>query len=107
MVKKAEKVRKRNPLLPVFGAIVAVGLGAIAYVVSSQFVIKIPQVRNTIAGNEPLATWAFTFIIWLVFLGLAYFVVAVGAGKDPDTKQPPLPPRQKDLPPEQRRQKRR
>ena len=43
MVKKAEKIRKRSPLLPVFGAIIAIGLFAVSYILSSQVVVKMPQ----------------------------------------------------------------
>jgi cation transporter-like permease len=107
MVKQAEKIRKRNPLLPVFGLIIAVGLFAVAYILSSQVVIKLPQVRGVIGGNQSLATWAFAFVLWLVFLGVAYFFVALAAGKDPDQKRMPLPTRQKDLPEHLRRKKRR
>jgi hypothetical protein len=108
MVKKAEKIRKRSPLLPVFGLIIAVGLFAIAYVLSTEVVVKMPQVRNVVASNLPLARWAFAFAIWLVFLGVAYFVVALAAGKDPDAaRDMPLPTRQKDLPEHLRRKKRR
>ncbi len=108
MVKKAENLRKRSPLLPVFGLIIAVGLFAISYVLSSEVVVKMPQVSRVIGGNGALARWAFAFVIWLVFLGVAYFVVALAAGKDPDSgKNIPLPPRQKDLPPDQRRKTRR
>ena len=108
MVKKAEKIRKRSPLLPVFGLIIAVGLFAIAYVLSAEVVVKLPQVRNVVSSNLSLARWAFAFAIWLLFLGAAYFVVALAAGKDPDAgRNVPLPPRQKDLPEELRRKKRR
>ncbi len=108
MVKKAETVRKRSPLLPVFGLIIAVGLFAVAFVLSSEFIVKMPQVRNVVRDNLQLAKWAFAFIVWLLFLGVAYFVVALAAGKDPDaSREIPLPPRQKDLPPELRRKTRR
>ena len=107
MVKKAEKTQKRSPLLPVFGLITAVGLFVVAYVLSSQVVVKMPQVKTVVSSNLPLATWAFAFVIWLVFLGLAYFVVAVAAGKDPDVNRMPLPTRQKDLPEHLRRKTRR
>jgi hypothetical protein len=105
MVKKAEVVRKRSPLLPVFGLITAVALFAIAYVLSSEVVVKIRQVRDTIPlQNMPLARWAFAFVIWLVLLGVAYFLVSLLVGKDPETAtNVVLPTKQKDLPKEQRR----
>jgi hypothetical protein len=108
MVKKAEKIRKRNPLLPVFGIIVAIGLGAIAYIVSTEVILKMPQVRNVVGSNVVMARWAFTLVVWLVLLGVAYFFVALAAGKDPDVgKHMQLPTKQKDLPQELRRKTRR
>ncbi len=108
MVKKAEKITKRSPLLPVFGLLIAVGLGAIAYVLSNEFVLKMPQVRAVIGDSVPLARWAFTLIIWLMLLGIAYFLVAVLTGKDPESAQQyKLPTKQKDLPASQRRKTRR
>jgi|GraSoiStandDraft_16_1057320.scaffolds.fasta_scaffold1072654_2 hypothetical protein len=108
MVKKAEKIRKRNPLLPIFGMIVAIGLGAIAYIVSSEVILKMPQVRTVVGANTVMAKWAFAFVVWLVLLGVAYFLVAMAAGKDPDAgKHMQLPTKQKDLPQELRRKTRR
>ena len=100
MVKKAETQRKRGALTPVFGLLLAVGLFAIAYVLSDGVVMHMPAVRATLVDNSTkgTATIAFAVGIWVIFLALGYFVVAILAGKDPeDAKQIPLPTKQKDL----------
>ena len=97
MVKQAEKVQKRSPWLPVFGLILAGGLFAIAWVIAGE-VIRMPQVRNVAAGLKYQAQLGFGFMIWLVLLALAFFLVAILTGKDPESaKGIPMPPKQKDL----------
>jgi hypothetical protein len=99
MVKKAEKIKKRSPWVPVFGLITAVALGAVAYVIAAYVVIKIPQVKTVISGMERQATIAFSVGIWLALLATAFFLVALIVGKDPEsTKDIPLPPKAKDRP---------
>jgi hypothetical protein len=99
MVKKAEKLKKRSPWVPVFGLITAVALGAVAYVISAYVVIKMPQVKSVIAGMERQATIAFAVGIWLALLATAFFLVALIVGKDPESaKDIPLPPKAKDKP---------
>jgi hypothetical protein len=99
MVKKAEVQKKRHPLTPVFGLLLAVGLFAIAYFLSATVVMKLPSVRTAVASNQmTLATVGFAVGIWVLFLALSFFLVAMLAGKDPeDAKQIPLPPKAKDM----------
>ena len=115
MVKQAEKVRKRSPLMPVFGLLLAIGLLFVAFVIAVQ-VVRLPQVASTLGelpqlkiGNSriPLGmfgddthlylTWGqvgFTLVFWFVLAGLSYFLVTVAVGKDPESaKEVPLPPR--------------
>jgi hypothetical protein len=97
MVKQAEKVHKRSPLLPVFGLVLAGGLFAIAFAIAEP-VMKIPQVRGVVAGMGVQAQLGIAFMIWLVLLALAFFLVAMLSGKDPESaKGVPMPPKQKDL----------
>jgi len=117
MVKRAEVIRKRNPLLPVFGIIIAVGL----FIVAMSLVPLTVNVLNkvspgfrvsgvdfsiapdpAVAGSPLKLTMASSgrlgvaFAIWLFLLAIAYALVAVLAGKDPDTaKGIKLPPRDK------------
>jgi|SRR5579871_2584768 len=99
MVKKAEVQKKRHPLTPVFGLLLAIGLFAIAYFLSAGPVWSMSAVHNAVGNaNKPVAILGIAFGIWLLFLAVAYFLVAVLAGKDPeDAKQIPLPPKAKDM----------
>ena len=99
MVKKAEVQRKRHPLTPVFGLLLAGGLFAVAFFLSATVVMKLPAVASTVdSGHRTIATAGFAVGIWVLFLAVAFFLVAILAGKDPDAaKQIPLPPRAKDL----------
>jgi len=99
MVKKAEVQRKRHPLTPVFGLLLAAGLFAVAYFLSATVVMKLPSVSSAVASDQrTLATIGFAVGIWVLFLAVAFFLVAMLAGKDPnDAKQMPLPPRAKDM----------
>jgi hypothetical protein len=95
MVKQAEKERKRSPLLPVFGLLLAAGLFLVAYVVAGE-VIKMPQVKGVVLGMKDTAQLIFGFAIWLGLI--SFFLVAVLVGKDPDsTKGIPLPTRERDI----------
>ena len=101
MVKIAETEHKRSPLSSIYGLFLAIGLFAIAYVITSEVLIKkFPQVRDAAFGiaKPPIGTLIISFGIWLVLLALAFFVVSLLVGKDPNSaKQIPLPPKQKDL----------
>ena len=99
MVKKAEVQRKRHPLTPVFGLLLAAGLFVVAYVLSDGVIMHLSYVKNAVdIGHKSMATIGFAVGIWVLFLAVAFFLVAMLAGKDPnDAKQIPLPPRAKDL----------
>lgn len=101
MVKVAEKEKKRSPLSSIYGLFLALGLFAIAYVITSELLMKkVPAVRDAIAGigKPPLGTILISLGVWVVLLAIAFFVVAILVGKDPDAaNQIPLPPKEKDL----------
>ncbi|HRE46150.1 MAG TPA: hypothetical protein PLD47_00360 [Aggregatilineales bacterium] len=89
MVKQAEKQVKKNPLLPIFALILAGGLFFFALLIANGLVQgeigKIAQLMTFKASpNRWTATIGIAFGIWLVFIAIAYFVVAVAAGRDPD-----------------------
>ena len=110
MVKKAEDVKKRGVLVPIFGLITAVGLFGIAYYFSYNYIVKMDAIKGKLPGAMITATGTGTLVfavgIWLVFLAIAFFVVSLLVGKDPDdARQVKLPPREKDLPKSQRRTK--
>ncbi len=94
MVKKAEKIRKRHPLTPIAGIILAVALFAVSYL-AAGFVVVMPQVRRVIGNTSTsTATILFAIGIWFLLLGIAFFLVSVLVGKDPhDVNSIPLPPR--------------
>src|SRR5689334_16387874 len=98
MVKHAEKLKKRSPWIPVAGAIIAVALGVISWMVTDQVVMKMRQVRDTIPVSMfGTARIVFSFGIWLALIAFAIFLVAVLAGKDPESaKGIALPPKAKD-----------
>ncbi len=100
MVKIAEKENRRGPLASVFGLFLAGGLFAVAYIISSEVLIKkVAQLQDAIQHfGKPVATLLFAFGIWIVLLALAFFVVAILVGKDPNSaKEIPLPPKSKDI----------
>jgi ribose/xylose/arabinose/galactoside ABC-type transport system permease subunit len=115
MVKQAEKVRKRNPMLPVYGLILAITLFVVAYLLVSPVSdlarkfspdfrlsrqeFSITQTENgqtkvTMPGWDRIGV---AFAIWLILMALASAVVAMAIGKDPNSaKQIVLPPRTKE-----------
>jgi hypothetical protein len=95
MVKQAEKVRRRSPLLPVFGLLLAAGLFVLAYIV----VDAITPIRKVIeSSGSSAARLIFAGAIWLGLLAASVFLVAVLAGKDPESAQNiKLPPRERDI----------
>jgi hypothetical protein len=100
MVKIAKKEHKRGPLAAIFGLILAVGLFAVSYIISAEYIIrKVVQVRDAVAHfGRPTATLIFAFGIWIVLLAAAFFIVAILVGQDPESaKKDPLPPKKKDM----------
>lgn len=114
MVKQAEKIRKRNPLLPVFGLIVAIGLFVIAFSLVEPIRVFVAQKYPDSGFAQSLGTpkefqltptfklpslprLGVAFAIWLILLAIAYTLVAVLAGRDPNSaKNIQLPPRTKE-----------
>jgi hypothetical protein len=98
MVKKAENKQKRSPLTPIFGVLLAVGLFAVAYFITSAYIIHMPQVAQTIGANQTMGTIGLSIGIWVILLAIAFFLVAVMAGKDPESATTmPLPPKSKSV----------
>ncbi len=87
MVKIAEKRQTRNPLLPIFGIIVAVGLAVAAWFGSDILIQAVPQLKASFSGGPSATTGhlAIAVGLWLALLALAYFLVAFLAGKDPES----------------------
>jgi hypothetical protein len=119
MVKQAEKVKKRNPLLPVYGIIVAVGLFIVAFALVNPAIdlgrkfspglrldgpdFSIGPSDKTDPNSPTKITFpstqrlAVAFAIWLVLLAVAYTVVGILVGRDPESaKAIKLPPRKID-----------
>lgn len=101
MVKQAEKIKKRNPLVPVFGLIIAIGLAVAAWFITDLLIDKVPALTSafrSISGQRStLGQLALAGVIWLAMLAIAFFVVAMLVGKDPSDKAKKdigLPPRQ-------------
>lgn len=102
MVKLAERRVKRSPLVPVFGLIIAIGLAAIAIlivtmVIDSGSVQQLLIFKDPAAPNRTVAILGLAFVLWLAMLGIAYLLVALLSGKDPDdARRLELPPREVD-----------
>ncbi len=100
MVKQAEKRRNRSPFLPVLGLLLAVVLFAVAWA-SAQLLVQIKAIKSALNGLQMVKLFGtpvnqgqimLAFMLWLVFLAIAYFLVAVLSGKDPEsTKDIPMP----------------
>lgn len=85
MVKQAEKRRKRSPLLPVFGLVLALGFAAIAYVLSVpayDFLMRQRVNFGTLGVNT--AQLLIAAAIWIVLFGSSMFLVAILAGRTYD-----------------------
>ena len=91
-IRQAERVRRRNPLLPVFGILIAITLMIFSYAVEEPF-IKLIQTKFPQAGiaqsADPFSTtrMLFTFGIWLVLIVIFSLVVAILGGRSPDSAQ--------------------
>jgi hypothetical protein len=98
MVRQAEKHETKNPLLPVFGLIIAIGLGVAAWFGSDLLIQAVPQLKSNFGGVGQQATIGHVAIaigLWLALLALAFFLVALLTGKDPESaKGMKLPPRE-------------
>ncbi len=104
MVKQAEKIRKRNPWQPVFGLVIAIGLLIVAFALEDPLAELIRRYIPNATFSLPVATSHFdvtralvAFMIWLVLMAFAFALVAILAGKDPNSaKDIQLPPRTKE-----------
>ncbi|NPV68315.1 MAG: hypothetical protein HPY64_14330 [Anaerolineae bacterium] len=85
MVKRVEYKRRRNPLLPIFGAILAIAFGVIAYVLL-PYVQRYLRTQGISFGTlSPLASDLLVgAVLWLVMFGVSMFIVAILAGRDYD-----------------------
>jgi hypothetical protein len=112
MVKKAEKVKKRSPFLPVFGLILAATLFILALFAAKpgvDLLRKISpfnpsgrffEITTSAATNQPQIRFPsgeylwMTIAIWVLFLVISYTLVAILIGKHPESaKDVKLPPR--------------
>jgi hypothetical protein len=97
MVKQAEKVVKRNPMVPVYGIVIGVGLLIVAIFVTQLLLVELPQVKAALIGmgrQAGLGRAAIIFGVWLTLMGIAMFLVAILTGKDPESiKGMPMPNR--------------
>jgi hypothetical protein len=97
MVKQAEKIRKRNPFLPVIGLLIGGGLAVVAALLIEPLLTLLPELRTALlstGSNYNYMRFAIGGVLWLVLCGIAYFLVAVLAGNDPSSaKNMPMRPR--------------
>ncbi len=116
MVKKAEKIKKRSPMLPVYGLIIAVVLFVLA-MIAAEPAVKL--LRGVYPGFNPSGQYfsvtqlppdnrlsvkfpngekfGATVAIWLLMLVFSYTIVAIAIGRHPDSaKEIKLPPRKID-----------
>lgn len=102
MVRQAERRVKQSPLVPVFGLLIAIGLAAISIlivtmVIDSGSVQQLQVFRDPAAPNRVVAILGLAFVLWLSMLGIAYLLVALLSGRDPDdARRLELPPREVD-----------
>jgi hypothetical protein len=97
MVKVAENKKKVNPLAGVYGLFLAIGLYAISYILCSEVILKIPAIKSNVGTLDVQSKLLFSVGLWIVLLGLSFFLVAILSGNDPEkTSNIPLPPKGKD-----------
>lgn len=92
--------KRVNPLLPIFGLVLAIALAILAFILSEPLVRSVPQLRDIKAGirvGGELITWGRLLIaggLWAVAMTISYLLVAILVGRDPtDTSKMKLPPR--------------
>lgn len=85
MVKRAEYKRRNNPLLPIFGAILAIAYGVIAYVLL-PYVQRYLRTQGISFGTlSPLVSDLLVgAVLWLAMFGVSMFIVAILTGRDYD-----------------------
>lgn len=96
MVKQAEKKVKKSPLVPIFGLIIGGGLGLVAFIIMDPLLKSFPEFESALYAmpNYWFARFLVWLGIWLPMLLIAYFLVAILAGRDPNSpKYLPMPPR--------------
>jgi len=109
VIKQAATRRKRSPLLPIYGLIIFICLYLVAYALENPLVTLINRVRPGFSLAGPDVQFTPTFVmpstdrllfavpIWIVFLALAYFLVAALSGRNPNSgKDLQMPPRTKE-----------
>jgi len=85
MVKHAEYKQRKNTLLPIFGAILAITFGFIAYVLvePAQGFLRAQGVSfgtlSQLASDVLVGA-----VLWLLMFGVAMFIVAILTGRDRD-----------------------
>jgi hypothetical protein len=107
---REEKKKPRNPLAPIFGIILALGFGVIAYFLAQLIIPEVQQLRLVYVidrGAEglyikPEGLLIVGGLLWLALMGIGYALVAIIAGpsrRDLENKRK-LPPKttiQRDL----------
>ncbi|MFN7210118.1 MAG: hypothetical protein ACK4P1_06965 [Aggregatilineales bacterium] len=106
-IAREEKKKPRNPLAPIFGLILALGLAALAYFLAQLIIPEVQQLRmvyviETVAANGTKELFiknegilVVGGLLWLLLLGSAYALVAILAGpskRDLENKRK-LPPK--------------
>ena len=106
-IAREEKKKPRNPLAPIFGLILALGLAALAYFLAQLIIPEVQQLRTvyvieTVAANGTKELFiknegilVVGGLLWLLLLGTAYALVAILAGpskRDLENKRK-LPPK--------------
>lgn len=106
-IAREEKKKPRNPLAPIFGLILALGLAALAYFLAQLIIPEVQQLRmvyviETVAANGTKELFiknegilVVGGLLWLLLLGTAYALVAILAGpskRDLENKRK-LPPK--------------
>lgn len=88
MVKQAKKVKKRNPLLPVFGLILAIIFVLFAAVLVPP-VADFLRSRNVDFGTLGVDVQNLIIggMIWFIMFGTAMFFVAILVGRNPGEKE--------------------
>ena len=82
---KQNKKKKRNPLLPIIGLVLALSFAGIAYVVEPPVEAFLVNSGVSLSGLAPTTLrLLLAGMIWLVLFGTAMFIVAILSGHTPD-----------------------
>jgi type III secretory pathway component EscU len=84
MVKQASKQERKNPLLPIFGLILALTFALVSYLLLPYAQDYLAR-QGILSGFDPLVSKLMVGgVMWFLMFGVAMFIVSLFAGREAD-----------------------